>query len=131
MMNSHADGQLPVFALDLAPDGDDQFPGAGKNFFGRTFSPEENCHDRIADKFIDIASGRDHGIRLHREEPVQLAHEVGGVARLAPAGKAAQIGKKHDHFLLHAGEPLRIVPAPPHRLGGKTRDIGQERELFA
>ena len=107
-----------------------QFPRAGEHFLGRTFLPEENSHDGVADELVHVSAGRDDSVGLESEKTIELADEKGSLARFAPTGEAAQVGEKHDHFLFHAGEPLRIMAAPAHGLSRETRDVGEEGEFF-
>lgn len=131
VMDSDPHCEGPLFALNLSSNRDDQFAGATEHSLRRIFATKENGHHGVADKFIHIPAGGNDRIRLESEEPVQFAHEMGGFARFALARETTQVREKHNDFLFHAGQPLRVFATPSYRLRGKTRDIRQEGELFA
>ena len=51
----------------------------------------EQCHDHVADKFVDGSTISKHDLDHAREVLVQLLDEVLGIALLGDGGKTAQV----------------------------------------
>src|SRR5205814_8907652 len=104
-MDADPKSKGPAFRLDFLADCRNQFSRTCEDLLRGIVAPEKNRHDRVTDKLIHVAARRDDGVRLHGEEPVELADKKGSLTCFAPTGETAQIGKEHDHLLFHPLEP--------------------------